>query len=102
MENRGFRMTYEALRRLSVGQPQLDIHVHRYFAVAKNERIGFFSTLAMAFQEVDNRRQFHCPSSWEVTTNWPRPASYVMDLVSGKVYERVEQVSRRESEPTLA
>lgn len=91
------------LRLLKQGQGvHLDIHVHRYMAVAKNHRIGYFSSLGMACLEVDNRRQFRCPSCWEETVNWPRPESYVIDLVGGKVYERVGQGSRAESEPTLA
>jgi hypothetical protein len=98
------RLEYDGLLRLlKQGQGAgLDIHVHRYFAVAKNLRVGYYSTLAMAFQEVDNRRQFRCPSYWEATANWPRPESYVIDLVTGKVYERVAQGSRAGSEPTLA
>ena len=104
MEDRRSRIRYEQLRALSVGQPFLDIHVHRYFAGAKNIGIGCFSNLEMACLEVDNRRQFKQPSSWveRPNGNWPRPESYVMDLATGKLYERVAQSSMAESEPTLA
>jgi hypothetical protein len=90
MKNRSLRLSYEKLRSTNVVRLVLNIHVHRYMAVAKNMRIGCFSTLGMACLEVDNRRQHASNSSWLETCNRTRSESYVMDMVGGKVYERQE------------
>jgi hypothetical protein len=101
MENRSLRLSYEKLRILSVGEPFLNIHVHRYMAVAKGARLGCFSTIEMACREVDERATAYRDTWWSGTPV-ARGTSYVVDLVAGQTYERVRQGVRSESEPTLA
>ena len=97
------RPEYDGLLKLwKQGQgANLDIHVHRYLAVAKGSRLGCFSTIEMACREVDERVTAYRDTSWSGTPT-PRGTSYVVDLVAGQTYERVGQAARAEPEPTLA
>ena len=86
---RGAHMLYEALRELSRSQGRLlDTRRHRFLAVANGRQLGCFSTLAMAFGEVDERIKPYRGTDWQETPV-AHTDNYVIDLVGDRIYERV-------------
>ena len=83
------RLAYEALRELSRTQGRmLDTRRHCFLAVANGRQLGCFSTLAMAFGEVDERMKAYRGTDWQETAV-AHIDNYVIDLVGDRIYERV-------------
>jgi hypothetical protein len=91
---------FSLLRLVKQGQGMdLDIHVHRYAAIAKGARLGFFSTIEMACREVDERVSAYRDTFWSGTPA-AHGTSYVVDLVAGQTYERVSSAQRQKAAET--
>ena len=83
-----YRPQYEKLKALLPTQGRnLNTSCHSFRAVFNGHQIGLFSTLAMAFQEVDQRTKISRGAKWKETFE-AHSGSYVKDLVSGRIYER--------------
>lgn len=73
----------------------LDLNIHRFKAVGRNRLIGFFSTLNMAFREVDSAVGKLSAGPW-TEVKIPTCSSYVEDLVAKRIYARMGQKAPRD------
>ena len=89
-DERGQMVRYEALLDLAERDPgtALDLNHHRYKAVADRKCVGFFSTLKLAFDEVDSTAPLW-GSTWEQLDAPSDLVNYVLDVVANRVFVRV-------------
>jgi hypothetical protein len=87
---RGTMIRYEAL--LSLAEKErgtaLDLNHHRYKAVANRICVGFYSSLKLAFDEVDSTAPLW-GSTWEQLDAPSDLVNYVLDVVANRVFVRV-------------
>lgn len=81
---------YQALQELVLkdGGYALDLNCHRYKAVANRICVGYFSSLKLAFGEVDDAFPLH-GTTWEQTVEPADFINYVLDVVANRTFVRV-------------
>ena len=89
-DERGPMIRYEALLDLAERDQgtALDLNHHRYKAVANRICVGFFSSLKLAFDEVDSTVPLWA-STWEQSEEIPDLVNYVQDVVANRTFVRV-------------
>ena len=87
---RGPMILYEALQDLAEKDQgtALDLNCHRYKAVANRICVGFFSSLKLAFSEVDAAFPLW-GTSWEQSPDEADLINYVQDVVANRTFVRV-------------
>jgi len=87
---RGQMVRYEALLNLAEKErgSALDLNHHRYKAVAKSICVGFYSSLKLAFDEVDSTAPLW-GSTWEQLDAPSDLVNYVQDVIANRIFVRV-------------
>jgi hypothetical protein len=81
---------YEALQDLAERDQgtALDLNRHRYKAVANRICVGFFSSLKLAFQEVDAVAPLW-GTTWGQSNGDSDRINYVSDVIANRIFVRV-------------
>lgn len=90
-QDRGPKLAYENLVRIArtaQQPPALSLTVQRYQAVVAGEVVGSYSSLAMAYKEVELAVPRGRLMTWEIG-KWEGQTDYVLDHLTGRTHLRV-------------